>query len=85
MHYVYFIKSTKSNFCYIGYTNDLKRRINEHNSGKVISTKFYMPFKLIYYEAYSNKKDAILREHLLKHHGSAIGHLKKRIKFSLEN
>ena len=49
MHYVYFIKSIKSNFCYIGYTNDLKRRIKEHNFDKVLSTKFYMPFKLIYY------------------------------------
>jgi len=82
MHYVYLLKSEKHNFIYIGRTPDLKRRFLEHNSGKVNSTKFYMPLKLIYYEAYRGNKDAVDREYKLKHHGSVIGHLKRRLKYS---
>lgn len=85
MYYVYFIKSKKKDFCYLGYSDDLVRRLKEHNARKVLSTKSYAPFILIYYEAYRNKKDALMREHLLKHHGSVIGHLKRRVKYSLES
>lgn len=84
MYYVYLIKGLKHSFIYIGSTPDLKRRLIEHNSGKVQSTKFYAPFNLIYYEAYLDYKDALDREHKLKHHGSVIGHLKKRLKYSLK-
>lgn len=84
MHYVYLIKSETSNFQYIGNTNDLKRRFEEHNACKEISTKYNAPYKLIYYEAYADKRDALERERKLKHHGSSIGHLKQRVKFSLE-
>lgn len=80
MYYVYLLKSTKYRFIYIGSTPDLKRRISEHNAGKNYSTKFYAPFKLVYYEAYADKRDALDREHKLKHHGSVIGHLKRRLK-----
>ena len=48
-----------------------------------ISTKFYAPFKLIYYEAYVNKNNDLERERMLKHKGASIGHLKKRISKSL--
>ena len=68
---------------YIGSTDDLKRRFKEHNSGTQKATKGYAPFKLIYYEAYVSKKDALIREKALKHHGSVIGHLKKRVVNSL--
>jgi len=84
MHYVYLIKSLKKDFEYVGVTDDLKRRFVEHNNGRELSTKFYAPFILVYYEAYRNKKDALIREKKLKHHGSVIGHLKKRVKYSLE-
>ena len=83
MYYVYLLKSEDKNFFYIGSTDDLKRRFVEHNLGENISTKHYAPFKLIYYEAYLSKKDALVRENKLKHHGAAIGHLKKRVKNSL--
>ena len=65
MHYVYFIASKKHDFCYIGSTDNLKKRFWEHDNGKNKSTKFYAPFKLIYYEAYADKHDAIEREHKL--------------------
>jgi len=84
MYYVYFIKSQGSDFLYIGSTPDLKRRFNEHNAKKVRSTKCYVPFKLIYYEAYKSKRDAINREKSLKKFGSAYGHLKKRLKESIK-
>ena len=84
MHYVYFIKSVNKDFQYIGSTNDLKRRFLEHNDKKELSTKAYTPFKLVYYEAYRSKEDAYERERKLKHHGAVIGHLKKRVKNSLQ-
>jgi putative endonuclease len=83
MYYVYLIKSIKSDYMYTGYTDDLKRRLLEHNNRHNISTKSYAPFKLVYYESYRSKKDATERERMLKHKGSSIGFLKKRIKNSL--
>jgi putative endonuclease len=51
---------------YIGFTNDLKRRLKEHNSGKNISTKSRLPLKLIYYESHLSKVDADRREKYFK-------------------
>ena len=82
MYYVYFIESLRLDFLYIGSTPDLRKRFAQHNDRKVISTKHYAPFKLVYYEAYADRRDAIKRERQLKHHGSVIGHLKKRVGFS---
>ena len=84
MFYVYMIKSINRNFVYTGYTDNLKRRFKEHNSKQNISTKLYAPFKLIYYESYLNKLDALDRERQLKHKGASIGHLKNRVKRSLD-
>lgn len=83
MFYVYALKSKKDGKLYIGYTNDLKRRVEEHNSGKNISTKFRRPFELVYYEAYKSEDDAKHREDMLKLFGRALGGLKRRIKLSL--
>jgi len=84
MFYNYVLRSKKDGKGYIGFTDDLKRRFYEHNNKQVLSTKAYAPFKLVYYEAYLSKKDALAREKKLKHHGSVIGHLKKRINNSLK-
>ena len=46
MWYVYFLKSKVKDFVYVGSTNDLERRLEEHNSGKCQSTKAYCPFDL---------------------------------------
>ncbi len=83
MHYVYMIQSEKSDFIYIGNTNDIKRRFVEHNHCEVGATKRYAPLRLVYYGAYADEADALDREYKLKHHGSVIGHLKKRLKHSL--
>lgn len=84
MFYVYIIKSKKDNLCYIGSTNDLKRRLTEHNKGLVCSTAPRRPFALVYYEAYRAEKDARLRESRLKDYKKAYAQLKMRIKNSLE-
>ena len=64
--YVYLLKSVNNNYLYTGCTEDLKKRIKEHNNKEVLSTKIYAPFKLIYYEASLNIKDAYSREKYLK-------------------
>ena len=64
--YVYVLKSLHKNFIYIGYSEDLKQRLEENNSGKSKSTKPYYPFELIHYEAYKNMTDAKRREKYLK-------------------
>jgi len=84
MFYVYIIRSRKDNLLYAGSTNDLKKRLAEHNAGKVYSTKRRIPFELIYYEAYRAEKDARHREKNLKLRSNALYQLKVRIKDSLE-
>jgi len=64
MYYIYILLLNNNNL-YKGYTSDLKRRIKEHYSGKVESTKYKKP-KLIHYEAYLLKSDAERREKFLK-------------------
>ena len=66
MFYVYLIQSIEDRELYIGYTSDLKKRLKEHNQGLNRSTKRYLPWKLIYYEACKNEKDARRREGYLK-------------------
>ena len=66
MFYVYALESLKNKKLYFGYTEDLKKRLKEHNSGETFSTKPYIPWKVIYYEACIKKEDAIRREKYLK-------------------
>ena len=79
MYFVYVLQSIKDNKKYVGFTKDLENRVNQHNRGKVDSTKNRLPFKLIYYEACINQKDALHREKYLK---TAYGkrYLKSRLK-----
>ena len=65
-YYVYVLQSKKNNSLYVGYTNDLIKRLREHNRGLNFSTKPYRPWQLIHYEAYRNKRDAERRENYLK-------------------
>lgn len=66
MFYVYILKSKYKNFTYTGFTSNLKKRFLEHNNQEELSTKHFVPFELIHYEAYKNKKDALRRELYLK-------------------
>lgn len=83
MFYVYVLKSAADDSIYVGRTDNLKRRFEEHNKGKSKSTKFKTPLQLVYYEAYGREADAKLREWNLKRHAGAMTHLKKRIRNSL--
>lgn len=83
MYYVYILKSEKDNDLYLGSTDDLRRRLREHNNGEVVSTKPRRPFELRYYEAYSSEKEARHREASLKKDGRALAQLKGRIIESL--
>ena len=80
MFYVYVLKSMKDQELYTGYTEDLRRRFKEHNSGLNQSTKPRRPFEIVYYEAYKSQIDAQKREHMLKLRGRALGGLRRRIK-----
>lgn len=66
MFYVYVLQSKKDTNLYTGFTENLKKRIRQHNNGEVISTKYRRPFKIVYYEACLNMKDALHREKYLK-------------------
>ena len=78
MYYVYIIQSKFDKSFYIGATNDLKRRIGEHNSGKSRFTSSKKPWSLVYLEGFVSKADALAREKKLKHHGKGLAELKKR-------
>jgi putative endonuclease len=66
MYFVYVLRSLKDGKFYTGHTDDLTKRIDEHNNGLTVSTKYRRPFELIYYEASRNRKDAARRERYLK-------------------
>ncbi|MBU2109503.1 GIY-YIG nuclease family protein [Patescibacteria group bacterium] len=82
--YVYILQSLKDGRRYIGYTNDLRRRLEEHNSGKNTSTKYRIPLKLIYYEACLDREDAKRREEYFKVTGGRR-FLVKRLKTYYKN
>ena len=83
MFYVYVLKSKKDNQCYLGSTNDLRRRVQQHNDGAVVSTRPRRPLALVYYEAYRAERDARMREVSLKLRSKAFAQLRKRIQDSL--
>lgn len=84
MFYVYVLKSKTDDKLYFGSTDNLRRRLLEHNSGQVQSTKSRRPFELRYYEAYFTESSARKREASLKKDGRALAQLRTRIKESLQ-
>ncbi len=66
MYYVYVLKSQLDEKLYVGYTTNLKNRLQKHQSGEVLSTSPRRPFELIFYEGYKNMEDAKRREVYLK-------------------
>ena len=81
MFYIYILRN-KNGQLYIGYSEDLKRRISEHNQGKVLTTKRLGYDKLIYYEAYETQIAAKNREKKLKQFGSSYTGLIKRLELN---
>jgi putative endonuclease len=70
MYTVYVLKSLKDNRTYTGCTQDITKRLNEHNTGQVDSTKNRIPLSLWYKEEYEDKHEAFERE---KHFKTAWG------------
>ncbi|MBI4834760.1 MAG: GIY-YIG nuclease family protein [Planctomycetes bacterium] len=66
MFYTYILRSDKSKIFYYGYTEDLKRRLKEHNEGKVLATKPHCPWRLVFYAAFETSKQAKDFEQYLK-------------------
>jgi putative endonuclease len=66
MYYVYALRSTADNGFYIGYSANLRKRFEQHLQGDSLATSYRAPWKLIYYEAYLERADAIRRERYLK-------------------
>ena len=66
MNYVYILRCNDGTL-YTGWTNDLINRVNIHNKGKGAKyTKARLPVKLVYYETYNSKRDALKREYEIK-------------------
>jgi len=66
MFYVYVLRSHKNGYRYIGQTNNLERRLREHNEGLTKSIKFQLPFAVEFTEEYSTRVEAVRREKFLK-------------------
>jgi len=76
MWFVYVLKSKNSDYRYIGSTNNLQRRLSEHNNGETQSTKAYLPHDLEAYVAVGTEKKARVLEKYFKT-GSGKAILKK--------
>ena len=72
MYFVSFLKSIKFERHYIGSTSNLDRRLANHNTGKVRSTKAYKHWKIIYRESFENKSEAFNREKQIKSYKGRI-------------
>ncbi|MBI5858588.1 MAG: GIY-YIG nuclease family protein [Sphingobacteriales bacterium] len=66
MYYVYAIRSLSRNYIYVGFTNNIERRLNEHNKGENRSTAAYKPFELFFKERFETRIEARAREKYLK-------------------
>jgi putative endonuclease len=83
-YYVYLLECQTDKSWYIGYTGDLKTRVEDHQKGKGCrTTSMKKNWKLIYYESYLEKLDAVGREKFLKG-GSGRTYLKKQLRNYLD-
>ena len=80
-YFVYMLKSLgKDPVTYVGYTNDLKKRINLHNNNKGAKFTRGRKWKLIYKEKLNSKKEAISREYYIKKNRTLRNKIKKNFK-----
>ena len=82
MHYfVYMLKSLgKESVTYVGYTNDLNKRIDLHNNNKGAKFTRGRKWKLIYKEKFDSKKEAISREYYIKKNRTLRNKIKENLK-----
>lgn len=84
MFYFYVLKSMKDRELYFGSSSDLRQRLSDHNAGKSLATRARRPLRLVYYEAYASKSDALARERQMKSYGKAYAQLKRRLIRSIQ-
>ncbi|MFH1196304.1 MAG: GIY-YIG nuclease family protein [bacterium] len=68
MFFVYVLRSDKDNHRYIGFSDNVERRLSEHHAGQVDATRHRRPLKLIYTEEFATKHEAMKREKFFKSH-----------------
>jgi putative endonuclease len=78
-YFVYILKSKNHNKTYVGYTNNLERRLKEHNSGKSIFTSKFVPWEIIYKEEFDQEIEARKKE---KYYKSSAGRRKIKLLIS---
>jgi putative endonuclease len=66
MYYAYVLKSLSFDFYYKGHCQNIEKRLAEHNSGMTSSIKKYKPFKVVYFEEFESRTEAIKREKYFK-------------------
>jgi predicted GIY-YIG superfamily endonuclease len=79
MFYLYVLKKKNSRYLYVGYTNNLRVRLKAHKYDK------WKNFSFVYCEVYTNEADARERERMLKKYGAGLGHIRRRLKNTLNN
>ena len=80
-YFVYMLKSlSRNSVTYVGYTNNLKKRINLHNTNKGAKFTRGRKWKLIYKEKLNSKIEAISREYYIKHNRTLRNEIKKEHK-----
>jgi len=77
-YYTYILQSKTNGHFYTGTTNNLNKRLKQHNNGLVFSSRYMLPLQLIYFEAFLDKDDAYHRERYLKS-GMGKRYLKNRL------
>jgi len=66
MYYIYILLSAKYEKTYVGITNNLEKRLIQHNKGYHFYTKRFLPWKLMYQEEYKTRQKARKREKYFK-------------------
>ncbi|MDD5172584.1 MAG: GIY-YIG nuclease family protein [Patescibacteria group bacterium] len=84
MYYLYILKSLKDSGYYIGMTDDIGKRLKEHNAGKTKSNKNRRPFIMMYREEYDSKSEARKREIRLKKYYQERKNLLNKLGFNLK-
>ena len=65
-YFVYVLRSLKNNDIYVGSTENIDKRVKLHNLGKVRSTRGYRPWKLLEYQEFNSRSEAVEAERFLK-------------------
>jgi len=65
-YYVYVLRSDNFERNYTGFTANIANRLKQHNAGKTKSTRPYKPWKILFFETYNTKEEALIREKYLK-------------------